>query len=253
MNDGRAMIWRLVIGPLAFCTVLSSGAVAPSIEGAPIAAQQSLTDTTSDSATRITPNDNETAAGELRRGVLTIRLVATTGVWFPEDDSSPGVPMQAFGVEGKAPTVPAPLIRVPEGTEVIAIVRNAIPNVTLRVHGLQSRPAATATPLAVRPGEQREIRFKSGAAGTYHYWATTTNAAIERRLGIDSQLSGAFIVDERGPQPRDRVLVIGQWAETLQPTAAKDTMPGFMVAVNGRSWPHTERLTYRVGDSVRGG
>ena len=73
-------------------------------------------------------NDNLHPAGELKDGVLTLRLVATVARWQPEGQSAndPVRLVQVFGEEGKAPQIPGPLVRVPEGTEIRMSVRNAI-------------------------------------------------------------------------------------------------------------------------------
>src|SRR5262249_35091397 len=61
-------------------------------------------------------------------------------------------------------------------------------------------------------------------------------------------LSGAFVVDPSdGTIAPDRILVITGWNDGV--FAAPDQR--FRIVINGRSWPHTERLTYAVGDIVR--
>jgi FtsP/CotA-like multicopper oxidase with cupredoxin domain len=60
-------------------------------------------------------------------------------------------------------------------------------------------------------------------------------------------LNGAIIVD-RPNAPRDRVLAIS-WNISIDPRSANGGGPVSMVS-NGRSWPHTERLSYSQGDSV---
>jgi hypothetical protein len=70
------------------------------------------------------------------------------------------------------------------------------------------------------------------------------------RVGQDAQLSGGIIVDPRGAAPSsDRVLVFGEWADTV----AGENNPvqqRLLLVINGRSWPHTSRARYRVGDTV---
>src|SRR6185436_7887748 len=65
---------------------------------------------------RIVTHDNRTPAGQLRAGVLTIRLEAREGEWRPTTDGEPALVVRAFAEEGKPLSVPGPLIRVPEGT-----------------------------------------------------------------------------------------------------------------------------------------
>jgi len=119
------------------------------------------------------------------------------------------------------------------------------------VHGLYSRPAKSAgAAVLVPPGETREIRFLAGSPGTYYYWAATDAASpMPQRTGRDSQLSGAFIVEPRGvPSQPERVLLLGSWING-GPPGSSDRRIRFVI--NGRSWPHTERLNYQVGDVVR--
>src|SRR5258708_18566399 len=75
---------------------------------------------------RIVVNDNRTPAGTLRGGVLTIRLEARKGEWHPDSDHDPGLVVHAFAQQGKSPTLPGPLIRVPQGTERHALVTNTL-------------------------------------------------------------------------------------------------------------------------------
>lgn len=202
---------------------------------------------------RVRPNDNRQPAGELRDGLLTLRLEVRPAMWHPDGDDAPGAEIPAFAELGSAPEIPGPLIRVPAGTEVVVTVRNSMPNDTLTVHGLETRPVAVAAaePLRLAPNTTREVRFRLDAPGTYYYWGTTMGRSFRGRTREDAQLSGAIIVDEPGrPVPPDRVLVIGMWADTL---GSEDTqqLNRLLFVVNGRSWPHTERLSYSVGDTVR--
>ena len=99
--------------------------------------------------------------------------------------------------------------------------------------------------MTLAPGEVREIRFGAGHPGTYYYWGATAAATmLQGRVASDSQLVGAFIVDGRNAPTEDRVLLISNWS------SGRAGMIG-RIAINGRSWPHTERLTYKVGDTVR--
>ena len=199
---------------------------------------------------RITIADNRVAAGTVVDGTLTIRLEARTGEWYPDRDTDPGVVVKAFAVEGGPLQIPGPLIRVPEGTRIRAIVRNRLAD-PLSMHGLYARPGNSSGGVDVAvipPGETRELPFASGTAGTYYYWGATDPATpINQRAPADSQLSGALIIEPReGQSHQDRVLLTGIWGDS---NPANDGPR--RIVINGRSWPHTERLTYRVGDSVR--
>ncbi len=202
-------------------------------------------------APAIRANDNRLPAG-LRVGhVLHLSLDARWGRWYPDGPSGDAVPMQAFAQTGEAPQIPGPVIRVPLGTVVIARVHNAIPGSALTVHGLMDRPALRDRPFDVPFAQTRVIRFRAGAVGTYYYWASTTGSAVDHRFRSDSQLSGAFVVDPPNATqtPHDRIFVIGQWFNVLDATGAPDFAYELDV-INGRTWPHTERLSYRQGASV---
>ena len=202
----------------------------------------------------IQANDNRLAAGRLASGVLTIRLDARTGQWFPDGDDKPGIPVNAFQVDGGPMQIPGPMIRVPEGTEIRATIRNSIPGKTLALHGLYARPGSTenmSNSLAIPTGETRDVSFNVGKAGTYFYWgATDPKVTIAQRERSDSQLSGAIIVDPPGATATDRVLVLGEWT-TLRAGQPGTPDDRFRFSINGRSWPNTERLSYAVGSTVR--
>ena len=205
---------------------------------------------TGDGPPAILANGNTRPAGRITRDTLVLRLVATVGLWCPEEDAGPCVTVQAFGEEGRAPTIPGPLVRVRAGMTIVATVRNAVPGATLVVRGLETRPAATEDTIQVAPGATRTVRFAAGAPGTYFYWATTTTAPQNDREGPDSQLSGAFVVDPPGgPERTDRVFVIGAWSEAVDTTATPQVWREALV-INGKSWPYTERLTLEQGDTV---
>lgn len=201
---------------------------------------------------RISINDNRIPAGTKRANLLTLRLVATTGMWYPNGDDAPGAAMQAFAEEGHAPRIPGPLIRVRAGTEVLVSIRNAVAGTNLTVHGLNSRTAEThaeGDTIHIEAGATRTLRFRLDAPGTYYYWGTTSGRTIDERTKEDAQLTGAIIVDPAtGPIPKDRVMVIGMWADTSgKHFVLRKRM---LVVLNGLSWPRTERLTYTVGDTV---
>src|SRR5688572_8703401 len=185
------------------------------------------------------PNPNMTAAGVQTANTMALRMVAQLARWYPESDSGPSLDIEAFGEEGSAPTVPGPLIRVAAGTILDVRIRNALPD-TLLIFGLSADGDGTDS-LRVAPGDTVRQRTVLRRAGTYAYGGATIVAGVRHALGTANQLLGALIVD--GPQPYpDRVFVMSIWPPT----------PGrFVLAINGKSWPHTERLDAAVGDSVR--
>jgi FtsP/CotA-like multicopper oxidase with cupredoxin domain len=120
---------------------------------------------------RIQTHDNERAAGTLTGGILRLQLDTRVGTWYPHGDDGPSVEMVAFGEIGRPLQIPSPLIRVPAGTEVIVSIRNSLPDSTLTVHGLVSRPVTAGVapaPVTVAPGATREVRFRLDAPGAYY-------------------------------------------------------------------------------------
>jgi FtsP/CotA-like multicopper oxidase with cupredoxin domain len=205
----------------------------------------------------VEPNDNRRPAGTLDGRTLTLALRAGDGRWQPEGPSGPALEVEAFGEVGSALTVPAPLIRVVDGTTIVVSVRNDL-KATLSIRGLCARDGSACPPLDVPPSGRREVRFASGRAGTYHYWASTLGAPVPFR-----ELSGALIVDPADSVAApDRILVITEWASLTraqlgQVLGADDPTEVFMsleprlvFTINGLSWPATERLTYRLGEPV---
>ncbi|HEY4442380.1 MAG TPA: multicopper oxidase domain-containing protein, partial [Candidatus Elarobacter sp.] len=131
-------------------------------------------------------------------------------------------------------------------------VRNAIPGSVLTMHGLLTRPATVDRPVRVPFGATREFRFGAGAPGTYLYWGSTTAKPLRKRFGADSQLNGALVVDPPAPRPaaHDRVFVITTWVNVTT-KRGRPNNDYELDAINGRAWPHTERLSYAKGETVR--
>jgi FtsP/CotA-like multicopper oxidase with cupredoxin domain len=159
--------------------------------------------------------------------------------------------VRSFSEEGRPPSIPAPLIRAVEGTDVIATVRNTL-NEELRVFGLCS-PPGPCQPIAVPAGQTQDVRFSLTTAGTYYYWATTRGQTLTSRPLADSQLGGAIVVDPRQGAAADRVMVVSmyQGGSGPGPCGLANTTPDSAFVINGASWPHTERLRYTTGESVR--
>jgi FtsP/CotA-like multicopper oxidase with cupredoxin domain len=210
----------------------------------------------SESPPSVEPNDNLIPAGAQNDGTLTLALRAAVGRWQPEGAGGPTLEVEAFGEVGKPLTVPAPLIRVVEGTTIAASIRNDL-DAALVVHGLCTRDGTPCAPLEVPPHQTRHVRFPSGPPGTYHYWASTLRAPIPFR-----ELAGGFVVDEPAVEP-DRIMVITEWTNlTASQLAAIMTAdvpsevfvklkPRLTFVINGLSWPATERFTYTRGERVR--
>lgn len=198
----------------------------------------------------VAPNDNRRAAGRLRDGVLTVRLVARRGVWLPEGQAGPRLTVAAFGEEGRALQTPGPLVRVPAGTEVRATVRNELDK-TLWIYGMgHARGLGDST--AIAAGESRELRFIARDEGTFYYAGRTGDGPVFGRFTDDSQLNGAIVVDPAGVRARepDRIFIITNWFIFPDTTTVSGLGPDATLAINGLSWPHTERLRAAQGDSL---
>lgn len=252
----RALTMTLLraTGLVAVATISTHGAVS-SAAPAPPSAQQ---------FDRALPNDNRVAAGRIENDTLRLRLTVRLADWHILGDSLPAFRVLAFAEVGKPPSIPGPLIRVPEGTPTAIHLQNPL-NDTLIVRGLSGRGGLRDS-LLIGPGDTATIEAIASRPGTYAYWAVS---ATTRRIGAgqqpsttyrrvsDSQLGGAFVVDARGTNPDDRVFVITELTDRLTPPSAPESRDRHGVllrqfnAVNGRAWPTSERLQYPVGDSIQ--
>ena len=200
----------------------------------------------------IVPNDNRVPAGTMRGDTLRIDLEVKMGVWRPESDTGPAVEVAAFAERGQAPQIPGPLIRVPAGTVVVATVTNALSDSTIAVHGLVTHPGNQGDSLVLHPGESTEIRFAAGAPGTYLYRAVLGKHAFSRLLNSErEQVAGVFVVDPPGPVAPDRILMINIWGNRANPAVFVPRDYRNALAINGRSWPSTERFDAATGDTIR--
>lgn len=203
-------------------------------------------------------NDNRTPAGILRNRVLSIRLEVRRAAWYPQEDGKANAVVDSFAEEGHTPQIPGPLIRVPEGTEIAASVRNLLDH-AIYIHGFGPRPGANQLPpappagsppkedtntLEIAAGSAREVRFNPGPAGSYYYWASSDRKPMLLRPAPASLLSGALIVDRPGASTDDRIFVINIYLPS-----GNSFKP--MSTINGKTWPYTERITAQVGNSVR--
>jgi len=199
-------------------------------------------------ADEIVTHDNRTEAGTLQDKVLTIRLVAAPGTWFPEEKDGPGHDVYAFGEEGGPLSNPGPMIRVPVGTEIRMTVRNAIPDAPLTVHGLHDRPGGGRS-ITVPAGATHAVTFRVSTPGTYFYWGSTRETtALQRRYGVETQLSGVLIVDPPEARTNEHVIMIGIEDDSGSIPAERLL---YAAALNGLAWPHSLRSTVTVGDTVR--
>ena len=186
----------------------------------------------------VVANDNRVPAGVLKDGVLELRMELREGIWYPEGEDGEAIPVYAFAEAGRPLQVPSPLVRVPEGTTIEVSLRNTL-SVPATVHGLHERPGDAAGSIQIEPGETRSVRFPAGEAGTYLYSARTPDGERGNRRVVDALVGGAFVVDEPGASTDDRIFVLERWNGPTR------------TAMNGKSWPFTERLTVAAGEPVR--
>jgi len=195
--------------------------------------------------TVVLPNDNRRAVGHLAHGTLTVHLEAREGTWSPESiGTAPEFALDAFAEEGGPLLTPGPLLRVPLGTMIAATVRNSLSRPML-LRGLYDHAGTDTAAVELQPGERRAFRFTTGRTGTYYYYGRSRDARQGIGFFEDGQLLGAFIVDSVPPPRGERLLVIALFADRADTVTQRHTF-----LVNGRSWPHTERLEATVGDSL---
>jgi len=200
-------------------------------------------------AERIVPNDNRQAAGTLKHGVLTVAIEARTGIWRPEGDSGRALDVAAFAEAGKALSTPGPVVRVPVGTEIHATIRNRLDK-PLIVYGF-GKTRGPSDSVIVPVNETTPVQFKAMAPGTYYYLGKRGMDPIGFRLLEDMQLHGVIVVDPPNAPHKadDRIFAISWWCGIAP--ASPSGLSRCTMAINGLSWPHTERLSYAQGDSVR--
>jgi FtsP/CotA-like multicopper oxidase with cupredoxin domain len=191
-------------------------------------------------------NNNTVPAGKLTNRVLELQLEVVWSDFYPEGNKHPGLRMVTIREKGKAPSIPAPLIRVETGTSIHAVLHNTLSDSSVTFFGLQNRPSVSHDSIALKPGETKEIRFEAGTAGTYLYGVHINTIQYQE----EQQLGGGFIIDPKGGSSPDRVFVINNSGYIIDTALFKN---GYMesLTINGRSWPNTEMINLSVGDTVR--
>ncbi len=191
----------------------------------------------------IIANPNHARAGVLKDGVLTIHLEIAQGEWHPEAEDGVGLSVYAFGETGRPLQNPGPLIRVPQGTVIHASVHNALAE-PISVHGLGD-PLPTESVLHLAPDGIGQVSFTASTPGLYFYWGASTGDDLRLRHGIDSELTGALVVDPPGAIPDDEIFVMGLLSEVPGAGARKT-----LATINGKSWPYTQHFQYEVGQAA---
>src|SRR5579872_596368 len=186
----------------------------------------------------IAENHNRTSAGTLENGTLAVRLELRSGLWDPDGREHP-IEVPAMAEEGRTLQSPAPMLRVPQGTEIHASVHNLLSS-DVFVHGLHQHPGKPEDTIQVAAGETKNVSFLAGEPGTYLYWA----AGSKESTLADGAMAGAFIVDAPGASVNDRVFVLQEWARNFFQPSFDATL-----TMNGKAWPYTERLQAQVGEA----
>lgn len=194
-------------------------------------------------------NDNRRPAGNLSGGTLTLSLDIVEAALQAEGTHDPVVRTLAFAERGKAPEVPGPLLRAPVGTTVRLALRN-LSDSAVMLGGLRRSLPADRDTVHVAAGATREVTFRLDKAGNFFYWGVLKGlTSFEDRFWLDSQLTGALIVDSAGapaPSAQERVWLITEWFLESPETRSFESVLVF----NGKAWPYNERLTFTQGDSV---
>jgi FtsP/CotA-like multicopper oxidase with cupredoxin domain len=188
-------------------------------------------------------HQNRVPAGRLVGNVHRIAIEIHESAWHPEGANDPEVPILAFAEAGHAPSVPGPLVRVRQGTDVVISLHNRTDSAMV-VGGL--RPGTANDTVQLAAGETREVRHRLDSPGTYFYWGAFKGSAAVDRFWKDSQLNGALVVDPPGGSTRDHVLVLSEWFLLT----GNESFEAVQL-INGKAWPHTQTLELQQGDSVR--
>lgn len=191
----------------------------------------------------VTINDNRKQAGEFRKGIYYINLEIREGNWYPETKDGAPIKITAIAEVGRPLQVPGPLIRVPEGTEIRAMITNRVVGQPHHIYGFHQRPYSNLKDsITIAPGETKQVNFNAGVAGTYFYYG---NKGPFPHIAI--QLYGALLVDAKNeqPDPAERIIMIGVCLEKV------DTNLMRQYVMNGLTWPYTERLRYRQDELVK--
>lgn len=190
-------------------------------------------------------NQNHAPAGVLRDRILKVQLEIAKGEWHPEAEDGMSLSVYAFGETGKPLQNPGPLIRVPQGTRIHASLHNSL-TLPITVHGLGENTAGAEAALRVEPGATEQVEFTPTTPGLYFYWGSSGVTDVKMRYGIDSELTGALVVDPLGADARDEIFVIEMMSERPGPGARQ-----VLATINGKSWPYTPHFRYNIGEPVR--
>lgn len=196
----------------------------------------------------IEANNNKSPAGTISDGEIFLDLEIVESDFRPETNDRPGVKVWAFREKGKAPTVPAPLLRSEVGTIINVSFTNNHPDSIVHVYGLNDKGEEDSEEgMSFEPGESKSWSFIANTVGTYFYFADI-GIRGGRRFGETEQLAGAFIIDEVDADINDEVIVINIFSQSYDSTYMYPFIEA--LTMNGKSWPFSELFKPEVGDSL---
>jgi FtsP/CotA-like multicopper oxidase with cupredoxin domain len=171
----------------------------------------------------------------LENGYKVYELTAEEIKWEVE----PGKFVEAMAFNGQ---VPGPMIRVKEGDKVLVKVTNKLSQSTaVHFHGLELANDQDGVPFItqppIKPGQSFEYKFVVPNAGS-HMYHSHHNSAEQ----VSKGLLGAFIVEPKSPNPAHR-------ADLDAVMVLNDGSHGY--TLNGKSFPATEPLVAKLGQTVR--
>jgi FtsP/CotA-like multicopper oxidase with cupredoxin domain len=178
---------------------------------------------------------NQLIVPRVEKGVKIYDLTTSVVQWEVE----PGRVVEAWTYNGM---IPGPQIRVREGDRVRINLTNQLPESTsIHFHGLELPNAQDGVPFItqppIKPGARYTYEFTVPNSGS-HMYHSHHNSTKQVGLG----LLGAFVVEPRNTarEPKvdlDYVLILN------------DGMHGY--TLNGKSFPATEPLVAKLGQTVR--
>jgi len=163
----------------------------------------------------------------------------------------PNVYAGAYAYNGQ---VPGPTIRVRPGERVRIAVTNRLPEATtVHWHGLDipidqdGVPFLSQPPIA--PGATFTYAFSVPATPGTFFYHTHMHADRQQAVG----LYGALVIEDNPPPHAAYTLSLGEWrivGGKSYPAMPHDGMMPNYFTINGKSYPATETIRARVGESI---
>lgn len=205
-----------------------------------------------------------------RGGRVTLQSVTARHAVHPLD--SMGGPVElprvwAFKADDGTPSVPGPILRTTEGTDIEVTLDNTNADMphTLHFHGARKRwendGVPTTTGITVTPGEKHTYTIPANVPGTHLY-----HCHYQTHRHIDMGMYGIFRVDPKGYEPADKeyFFTIKDWDSRLSRQFAgqdveydsRQRTPD-VFTINGKSLPRTlhpedgSPIIVDHGDTVR--